>query len=162
VARTVGLDAGERRIGIAISDPSGTLARPVSAIRVAALDSRAVRAVADALASLADPDEPIEAVVLGLPRRLDGSPNLMTPKVERFAALLQQHTGKPVHLQDERLTSREAESLLARRTRDWRARKQQLDAAAAALILQDYLDAARPVACDPDADPDILGQDPDY
>jgi putative Holliday junction resolvase len=64
----------------------------------------------------------------------------MTPRVQAFAAALHSRIGLPVVLQDERLTSREAESRLALREKDWRARKKQIDAAAAAIILQDYLD----------------------
>ena len=64
----------------------------------------------------------------------------MTPRVQKFAAELGRLTALPVTLQDERLTSREAESRLAVREKDWRARKAKLDAAAAAIILQDYLD----------------------
>jgi putative Holliday junction resolvase len=64
----------------------------------------------------------------------------MTPRVQAFAAALRARLAVPVVLQDERLTSREAESRLAVREKDWRARKKQLDAAAAAVILQDYLD----------------------
>ena len=150
VGRIVGLDVGERRIGIAVSDATGLLARPVSALQVTGLNAGTVRPVADAIAALADDDDPISAIVVGLPRRLDGSPNLMTPRVQRFAEALRSHTGRPVHLQDERLSSREAESQLARRVKDWRVRKQQIDAAAAAIILQDYLDATRPSF---DADP---------
>jgi putative Holliday junction resolvase len=78
----------------------------------------------------------------------------MTPRVERFASALGVRTGLPVVLQDERLTSREAESRLAVREKDWRVRKQRLDAAAAAIILQDYLDTrpGRPVPVAPDAE----------
>lgn len=65
----------------------------------------------------------------------------MTPRVRKFAAELGRLTALPVTLQDERLTSREAESRLAVLEKDWRARKAKLDAAAAAIILQDYLDA---------------------
>ena len=65
----------------------------------------------------------------------------MTPRVEAFASRLGVRTALPVHLQDERLSSREAESLLAVREKDWRVRKTKLDAAAAAVILQDFLDA---------------------
>ena len=77
---------------------------------------------------------------MGWPRRLDGSPTDLTPIVETFARSLKAKLDVPVVLQDERLSSTEAESRLARRERDWRKRKQQLDAAAAAVILQDYLD----------------------
>ena len=76
--------------------------------------------------------------------------------VRAFAVALGAAMDRPVHLQDERLTSREAESLLALREKDWRARKKRLDAAAAALILQDYLDAmARSSAATLMTDPDL-------
>ena len=64
----------------------------------------------------------------------------MTPRVQAFAAAVGARIAVPVILQDERLTSREAESRLALREKDWRERKKQIDAAAAAIILQDYLD----------------------
>jgi putative Holliday junction resolvase len=64
----------------------------------------------------------------------------LTARVTTFAEALGRLTGLPVELQDERLTSREAESRLAATDRDWRSRKRRLDAAAAAIILQDYLD----------------------
>jgi putative Holliday junction resolvase len=65
----------------------------------------------------------------------------MTPWVEQFARALGAKTSLPVALQDERLSSREAESRLAVQDKDWRSRKAKLDAAAAAIILQDYLDS---------------------
>jgi putative Holliday junction resolvase len=140
VGRVAGLDVGERRIGVAVSDVTRTLARPVGVVQTSGLDGDAVdRAVAE-LARLAAEDDGLASLVVGLPRRLDGTPNDMTPRVEAFAAALHARTALPVVLQDERLTSREAESRLAVRERDWRVRKKQLDAAAAAIILQDYLD----------------------
>ena len=90
--------------------------------------------------SLIAADDGLEAVIVGWPRRLDGTPTDQTSVVETFAQSLRQHIAVPVVLQDERLSSTEAESRLARREKDWRKRKQQLDAAAAAVILQDYLD----------------------
>jgi putative pre-16S rRNA nuclease len=145
--RIVGLDVGERRIGIAISDATCTLARPVGVLRASALDADALRQAADEVTRLASEDDGVGTIVVGLPRRLDGSPNEMTPRVEAFARELGARTHLPVVLQDERLTSREAENRLAIREKDWRARKQRLDAAAAAIILQDYLDMrpGRPV-----------------
>ena len=103
----VGLDVGERRIGVAISDATRTLARPVAVLAIA---------------------------------RLDGSPTTLTQSVQTFATQLGARTGLPVAFQDERLTSVEAESRLAERDKDWRSRKKRLDAAAAAIILQDHLD----------------------
>ena len=67
----------------------------------------------------------------------------MTPRVQAFANRLGADAHVDVVLQDERLTSREAESRLAEREPDWRRRKARLDAAAAAIILQDYLDSRR-------------------
>ena len=140
VGRVAGLDVGERRIGIAISDVTGTLARPVSVLRTSGLDGDAVDRAVVELQRLAAEEDGLTSLVVGLPRRLDGSANDMTPRVEAFAAALGARTALPVVLQDERLTSREAESRLALREKDWRVRKKQLDAAAAAIILQDYLD----------------------
>ena len=139
--RIIGLDVGQRRIGVAISDPSGTLARPVGTLVSTALDSRSIDQVIAEVSRLADEDEAIGAIVVGLPRRLDGTANDMTMPVQAFAARLQERVSMPVLLQDERLTSHEAETRLAVREKDWRARKKKLDAAAAAVILQDYLDS---------------------
>ncbi len=90
--------------------------------------------------ALANEDDGLEAVVVGWPRRLDGSPTHQTAIVETFARSLAAKIAVPVVLQDERLSSHEAESRLAQRESDWRKRKAKLDAMAAAVILQDYLD----------------------
>ncbi len=140
--RIVGLDIGQRRIGVAISDASRTLARPVGVVQTRGLDGQTLDRVAGEIARLAAEDDEVGAIVVGLPRRLDGTANDMTAPVERFAAQLQARQQRPVVLQDERLTSREAESRLALGEKDWRVRKQKIDAAAAAIILQDYLDSA--------------------
>ncbi|MEK6630302.1 MAG: Holliday junction resolvase RuvX [Acidobacteriota bacterium] len=142
--RVVGIDFGNRRIGIAVSDATGTLARPVLTLDVRGDAAHAVALVGDAIVTLERDDEPVGAIVVGLPRRLDGSANAQTPIVEAFAARLRQQSGRTVVLQDERLTSHQADQLLAVRERDWRVRKQKLDAAAAAVILQEYLDARPP------------------
>lgn len=138
--RVVGLDIGERRIGMAISDLTGTLARPLGVLRPAGLDVDALDVVSREITRLAEEEDGVRAIVVGLPRRLDGSPTEMTPRVEKFATQLQARTNLSVTLQDERLSSVEAESRLAVRDKDWRSRKAKLDAAAAAVILQDYLD----------------------
>lgn len=141
MARVVGLDIGERRIGVAISDATGTLARPLRVLVRGGSDADALRLVADEIARLATEEDGLAAIVVGLPRRLDGTPNEMTPRVQAFAEQLRAASRLPVVLQDERLSSREAESRLALRDKDWRSRKKKLDAAAAAIVLQDYLDS---------------------
>ena len=140
--RVIGIDLGDRRIGLAVSDASATIARP---LRTLARD-RSDEAAADALATAIDAinmEDAVGCVVVGLPRRLDGSPTDQTMRVQQMVALLSSRTSVPVVLQDERLSSHEAEERLAIRERDWRKRKAKLDAAAAAVILQDYLDGQR-------------------
>ena len=136
--RILGIDVGRRRIGLAISDPTRTLARPLTALTVDG-DNGPDR-VAQEIARLAEEEDGLSAVVVGMPGRLDGTPSGQTLHVARFIVALKCRTAIPVFEEDERLTSREAESRLAVRERDWRKRKARLDAAAAAIILQDYLD----------------------
>lgn len=138
--RIVGLDVGERRIGVAISDATRTLARPVGVLQSRSLETDGIAVAVDEITRLAAEEDGVSSIVVGLPRRLDGSDSDMTPRVRTFAERLGQRTQLPVVLQDERLTSREAESRLALTDKDWRTRKSRLDAAAAAIILQDYLD----------------------
>ena len=142
IVRIVCFDLGARRIGVAVSDASATLARPLKTIERGPSDADAVELLRSTIAQVAD-DEDIDAVVVGLPKRLDGSPNPQTRHVERMIALLSETLNIPVLTQDERLSSREAEERLSLREKDWRKRKSRLDAAAAAVILQDYLDARK-------------------
>ena len=149
--RVLGLDLGLRRIGVAVSDPSGTLARPLRTIDRQASDKQALRQIAELVTTLAAEDDGLALVVVGLPRRLDGTPTAQTAHVEQMVAGLQRRVQVPIATQDERLSSHEADERLAVRERDWRARKEKLDAAAAAVILQDYLDAhARHTAAVPE------------
>jgi putative Holliday junction resolvase len=138
--RALGVDYGRKRVGLALSDASGMLARPWKTLAVAGLEQQAGALTREVEALMEDADG-LAVIVFGWPRRLSGEPNEQTVAVERLAARLRTLTRVPIVLQDERLTSHEAEELLSRREKDWRKRKTQLDAAAAAVILQDYLDA---------------------
>lgn len=137
--RILGVDLGGRRVGLAISDASGTLARPLATLDIASPEA-AVREVHAAVTRLLDEDDGLAAVVVGVPKHLDGTRSEETDRTEAFVAALRARVTVPVHTEDERLSSREAESRLAVQERDWRKRKARLDAAAAAVILQDYLD----------------------
>ena len=139
--RVLGIDYGARRIGLALSDATGTLASPWRMLRRPPSEAETLRMLINEITTLRMDEDGLEAVVVGWPRRLDGSATDHTPIVETFARSLKAQIDVPVLLQDERLSSIEAESRLARREKDWRKRKQQLDAAAAAVILQDYLDS---------------------
>ena len=129
---------GRRRVGLAISDPTATLARPLTTLTIEGMS--VLDRVVNEVERLTAEADGLGAVVVGMPARLDGSVSEQTAEVAAFITLLRTRITIPVHQEDERLTSREAESRLARRERDWRKRKAQLDAAAAAIILQDYLD----------------------
>jgi putative Holliday junction resolvase len=139
--RVLGIDYGARRIGLALSDATATLASPWRMLQRPPSEAETLRIVIAEITALKNEDAGLAAVVVGWPRRLDGSATDQTPIVETFARALETQIDVPVLLQDERLSSTEAESRLARREKDWRKRKQQLDAAAAAVILQDYLDS---------------------
>jgi putative Holliday junction resolvase len=136
----LGIDYGARRIGLALSDATATLASPWRLVQRPPSEAETLRVMIKEIEALAQDDDGLEAVVVGWPRRLDGSPNDQTRIVETFARALEARIAVPVVLQDERLSSREAESRLALREGDWRKRKARLDAAAAAVILQDFLD----------------------
>ena len=142
--RVLGIDYGARRIGLALSDATATLASPWRLLQRPPSEAETLRIMIKEIDALAQDDDGLEAVVVGWPRRLDGSPTHQTAIVETFARLLGTKITVPVVLQDERLSSHEAESRLAARESDWRKRKAKLDAAAAAIILQDYLDGRPP------------------
>jgi len=138
--RALGIDYGERRIGLALSDASGVLASPWKRLANDANVGAAARRLADEVRALQKDETGLDAVVIGLPRRLSGEPTDQTARVQKLAQLLAAEVTVPIALQDERLTSHQADELLARREPDWRRRKEQVDAMAAALILQDFLD----------------------
>lgn len=133
----MGIDPGGRRIGIALSDPTGLLASAHSVLRRTSLerDLEALRRVAE--------EHRVEMIVVGLPLHLSGREGEEAERARAFAARVEESLGLPVQLVDERLSSREAERQLlesgVRRDR-W---KERLDAVAAAVVLQGYLDSIR-------------------
>lgn len=126
---------------MAVSDATGTLARPLRTLERGPSDRQALRDLAALVTDLVAEEDGLALVVIGLPIRLDGTPTDETAHVRDMAEGLQRRTAVPIVLQDERLSSHEANGRLTSTERDWRARKAKLDAAAAAVILQDYLDA---------------------
>jgi putative Holliday junction resolvase len=134
VTRILGLDVGERRIGLAISTPEGHLAVPLRVLERLRDDSDI-----EAIASLARAEQ-VEILVVGHPLSMDGSAGPQAQRVEAFARLLAKATGLPFELCDERLTSVQAE----RAVRPLRGRRRApSDDLAAAIILQSYLDRQR-------------------
>jgi putative Holliday junction resolvase len=133
--RVLGLDVGDRRIGVALSDETGVLASPV-----ATLERVGPRKDLKAIAALVRQHD-VGAIVMGLPRHLDGRIGLQAVKVQQFAAALGPVVRVPIHFQDEGLTTVEAEQILIERDVSRQRRKGLVDQVAAVLILQDYLDA---------------------
>ena len=129
--RSLGLDIGDRWIGVAMSDPQGILASPHTIISRTDESSGI-----NAILAIIDQNQ-VEAVVVGLPLSLKGSIGLQAEKVQGFVQKLSAHTKVPIEYRDERLTTVEAQRLM-RMTK--KGRKDRDDAVAAALILQEYLD----------------------
>lgn len=140
MGRTLGIDFGERRLGLAMSDPSGMIAQPLPVLTRRAGKRPPVQAILD----LALQHE-IEAFVLGLPLALSGEETAWTAEVRSFGDKLAQRSGKPVYYVDERLTSVRAERTIRSLglKKSERERKDRIDAASAVLILQAWLDRAR-------------------
>ena len=138
--RTLGLDIGDKRIGVAISDPEEILASPLATITRE--DDK--KAIADII-ELVDQHN-VERIVVGLPYSLDGSIGGQANKVMDFTEKLSKYTRASMEIWDERLSTVAVERLL-RETGNKKARKKaRLDAAAAAFILQGYLDSLK--VCD--------------
>lgn len=153
--RLMALDVGEVRIGVAVSDASGFLASPYTTLRVTRDESE----IWAALHKLIEETE-AEGLVIGLPVSLDGEIHAQAERIIAFTERLKAHISLPVVFWDERLSTVEAERLLAERGLDARARRQrrggqggkrggqrrkqrgqqEIDALAAAVILQGYLD----------------------
>ena len=128
------LDVGDVRIGVALSDETGTLASGLVTLKAVG-----PRKAAQALAALAR-EHDVGEVVVGLPLRLDGSTGSQAEKVMVFAERLRRVLRLPVVTRDERLTSVAADERLAEAGVKRRDRKARIDQAAAALILQEHLD----------------------
>jgi putative Holliday junction resolvase len=133
--RYLGIDFGERRIGLAISDPAGRVAIPL-----ATLERRSDEQAIEAIRVIAS-DEAIEALVIGEPRRLDGTAGDAAARAGGFAAKLAVATGLPCERVDEALTSVEAAARLREAGLDPRRHRDRLDAIAAQILLQEHLDS---------------------
>ena len=145
------LDVGEARICVAISDASGFLASPYTTLHVTRDEAQSWKAIQRLI------DETgAEGLVVGLPISLDGEIHSQGKRVQAFAERLKKHIAIPLTFWDERLSTVEAERLLAEREQEQgkryrgggrqrsqpkrRRRQQEIDALAATVILQEYLD----------------------
>jgi putative Holliday junction resolvase len=136
------LDVGERRVGVALCDETRTLARPLLTLK------RASKTEDFAKLAAVCREHAIEKVIVGLPRTLRGEEGPQARRVRRYAAELQAALNLPIDFWDERFSSVDAQERLAsagrKRARNLRPARGEIDAAAAAIILQEYLDEHRP------------------
>ena len=135
MGRIMGIDFGERRIGVALSDPLGMAAHPFSIITR--------RSNADDIAAIetAARENEVIRIVIGLPLNMDGTPGRLTENVQRFGRLLEEKLKLPVEYYDERLTTWEAERILVEEADMSREKRKKVrDKLAASFILQAYLD----------------------
>ncbi len=132
--RVLGLDVGDKTIGVAVSDEMGWTAQPLTVIRRQALqkDCRAVAGLVEEYGA--------RSVVLGLPRNMDGSLGPQAAKTEAFGRALEQETGAEILFWDERLSTKAAERSLIEADMSRAKRKKVVDKIAASIILQGYLD----------------------
>jgi len=132
--RVLAVDPGAKRVGLALSDPTGTIAQPLSTLPAEPRDTLVER-----LAEVARQNE-VTRIVVGLPLRMDGSQGPEARSAQQLAAALRKAARLPVELVDERLTTAAAErSLIAGGVRR-ASRRQTVDRVAAALLLQTHLD----------------------
>ncbi|MHC4940172.1 MAG: Holliday junction resolvase RuvX [Planctomycetota bacterium] len=132
--KLLAIDYGTKRIGLAVSSPLETVHPRPRRDRVDPASDLAY------LVRLAD-EEDVVGIVIGLPHHMDGAQSEMEAEARAFAAKLAAASGLPVFGSDERLTSQEAERILAGQHKDPRERKGRVDSAAACLLLQDFLAA---------------------
>lgn len=134
MTRRLGLDIGDRRIGVALSDPYGVLASPFTII-----DCRDEAADIEAIIDIISQHQ-VGRIVVGLPRSMDGSLGKQAEKVKAFVDKLCSHIEVPLEFRDERLSTVSAKRLMRAGSTKKRRGKAHDDAAAAAIILQGYLD----------------------
>lgn len=134
--RVLGIDYGERRIGLAVSDTLGLAAHGLPT-----LPNKSEEQVMDALRAIIE-ERGVEQVVVGLPRNMNGSLGRQAAIATRFAESLKP-LGLPVHLVDERLTTEQAERVMTDAGLSRRKQRRNVDRMAAQFILQKFLDASR-------------------
>lgn len=135
--RVLGIDPGERRIGLALSDEMGLLARP---FRI--LPRSSARQAVGAIAALIE-QEAVGEIVVGIPVSLSGELGPQALRAQRFVEQLRRSVSVPVRTWNEQFTTAEARRRLLEAGRRMKQRREPVDAVAAAVLLQDYLDARR-------------------
>ena len=139
MSRFLGIDYGTVRIGLALSDPTGTLASPL-----AFLENKSPQQVTTALSELIQTHQ-IAGLVIGLPRNMDGTYGPSAQKVRDFIGQIQKSISLPITPIDERLTTAQASKQLSGIGMNQKQLRKKVDSSSACLILQQYLDRNTPL-----------------
>jgi putative holliday junction resolvase len=133
--RVLAIDHGTKRMGIALSDPMAMIAQPLEYVPAEPFSGFLAR-----LKELIR-EKQVDLILVGLPRNMDGSYGPAALKVQEFVAVLKETIGVPIRTWDERLTSAQANRFLLQADVSRKDRKEKVDKAAAAILLQSYLDS---------------------
>lgn len=136
MVRILALDVGEKRIGLALSDPSGTIAQGLKVYTTSGSRTKDITEIAEVVRQF-----DVSLVVVGLPKNLDGSIGPKAQKIVDLAGAIGRVTGLPVDLWDERFSTDEAHRIFDMASVKRKKRKGAIDVMAAQIILQGYLDA---------------------
>ncbi len=134
IGKLLGVDYGDVRTGLAVSDISGFLASGIGYIKEGGMKNTAVRVAKEAK------ERGCVGIVIGLPRNMDGSEGFRADAVKAFAELLKAECDLPLHLIDERLSTMQAHQMMNLTGTKGKKRKEHVDTLSAQIILQDYLD----------------------
>jgi putative Holliday junction resolvase len=134
VSRSLGIDYGTKRVGLALSDTLGLTANPLTVVPRSSIVDEVIRLVKE---------QDVGTIVIGLPTGLGGDEGISASEARELADELATATGVDVVLRDERYTTRIAETALLESGMKRRKRRESVDKVAAAIILQDYLDSNR-------------------
>ncbi|MBI1826824.1 MAG: Holliday junction resolvase RuvX [Planctomycetes bacterium] len=132
--RYLGIDYGQKRIGLAVGDSQSRIATPIGTIH----ETKADRQLAESINRIEE--YAVNALVIGLPLNMDGSEGPQAKETRMFADQLAKASGKPVHFHDERLSSFSAQELVGKISRTRKKKRRPIDSIAAQVILQEFLD----------------------
>lgn len=138
MSRVLGIDFGTRRIGLALSDPTGTLASPLPF-----LENTRPQEISAKLKDLVQ-SHGVETIVIGMPRNMDGTYGSSAEKVREFIAQIRPHLPAKIIAQDERLTTAQATRDLSQMGLNQKELRKKVDSSSASLILQQFLDRNQP------------------
>jgi putative holliday junction resolvase len=139
--RTLGIDYGKARLGIALSDPRKIIASPLENVKAAKTLEMTAQAVYERIQKLEGEGKNIDEIVVGKPIKMNGTMGVVGEEIERFVQYLEEKTALSIVLWDERLTTVQAERSMREDGCNRKRRAKSIDSVAAVIILQSYIDS---------------------